>query len=154
MPSPQPFCRLQQPSSVSHQPHEEHRQSSTKTSACILHALTAPDAATCQALHFKPVLYPQTDPSYGHCSYLTPVIAPPRASTSTSSLTQTHHSDFFVLRRAAQGIHTNQTRRKLVKSASFIRPVRFEKMALTPGFALRLLGLRRSKKKHNGSTAT
>lgn len=29
-----------------------------------------PDAGTCQKLHFKPVLYPQTDPSYGHCSYL------------------------------------------------------------------------------------
>ncbi|SPO23686.1 related to IME4 - positive transcription factor for IME2 [Ustilago trichophora] len=28
------------------------------------------DATACQKLHFKPVLYPQTDPSYGHCSYL------------------------------------------------------------------------------------
>lgn len=26
--------------------------------------------APCTRLHFKPVLYPQTDPSYGHCSYL------------------------------------------------------------------------------------
>ncbi|EPQ27535.1 uncharacterized protein PFL1_05073 [Pseudozyma flocculosa PF-1] len=24
----------------------------------------------CQKLHFRPVFYPQTDPSYGHCSYL------------------------------------------------------------------------------------
>ncbi|EST05277.2 MT-A70-like protein [Kalmanozyma brasiliensis GHG001] len=29
-----------------------------------------PDAGTCQNLHFKPVFYPHTDPSYGHCSYL------------------------------------------------------------------------------------
>ncbi|TKY85480.1 hypothetical protein EX895_005642 [Sporisorium graminicola] len=28
------------------------------------------DSKTCARLHFKPVLYPQTDPSYGHCSYL------------------------------------------------------------------------------------
>ena len=29
-----------------------------------------PDSKACQKLHFKPVLYPQTDPSFGHCSYL------------------------------------------------------------------------------------
>lgn len=29
-----------------------------------------PNTKTCQKLHFKPVLYPQTDASYGHCSYL------------------------------------------------------------------------------------
>ncbi|SJX63225.1 related to IME4-positive transcription factor for IME2 [Sporisorium reilianum f. sp. reilianum] len=29
-----------------------------------------PNSQTCQKLHFKPVLYPQTDATYGHCSYL------------------------------------------------------------------------------------
>lgn len=29
-----------------------------------------PHGKTCHKLHFKPVLYPQTEPSYGHCSYL------------------------------------------------------------------------------------
>jgi mRNA (2'-O-methyladenosine-N6-)-methyltransferase len=29
-----------------------------------------PDAASCQKLHFKPIVYPHTDASYGHCSYL------------------------------------------------------------------------------------
>ncbi|GAC97578.1 hypothetical protein PHSY_005164 [Pseudozyma hubeiensis SY62] len=29
-----------------------------------------PDAGACQKLHFKPVMYPQTDAAYGHCSYL------------------------------------------------------------------------------------
>lgn len=29
-----------------------------------------PDPHACQKLHFKPVFYLQTDPSYGHCSYL------------------------------------------------------------------------------------
>lgn len=40
--------------------------------AFCLHLTRAgcPNATTCQSLHFKPVLYPQTDPSYGHCSYL------------------------------------------------------------------------------------
>ncbi|SNX87292.1 related to IME4 - positive transcription factor for IME2 [Melanopsichium pennsylvanicum] len=31
---------------------------------------TCSSPTSCQYLHFKPVLYPQTDPSYGHCSYL------------------------------------------------------------------------------------
>ncbi|PWY99576.1 MT-A70-domain-containing protein [Testicularia cyperi] len=36
---------------------------------CHEASVTSPEAL-CSLLHFKPVLYPQTDPSYGHCSYL------------------------------------------------------------------------------------